>query len=155
MNNWFCTTHMKTYNKTQKLTKQNDRIIDFANTKRKKSVGTQSKKKHKIKHIYQMNALQQSSSMRTNLHQRAWQVRSKPGQRRQQEFCKTETPREKILKQKMLNFDWSNFFNEKSMAAPEWPGRVKIHQFGVSKILNMGFQYLGDRISSHWSLCFD
>ena len=37
----------------------------------------------------------------------------------------------------MLNFDWSNFLNEKSMTAPEWPGRVKIHQSGVSKILNI------------------
>ena len=48
---------MKTCNKTQKLTKQNDRINNFANTKRKKSVGTQSKKKHKSKHICRMNAL--------------------------------------------------------------------------------------------------
>ena len=87
---------MKTCNKTQKLTKQNDRIIDFANTKGKKNVGTQNKKKHKSKHICRMNALQQSSSMRANPHQRAWQVRSKPVQRRQQEFCKTETPREKF-----------------------------------------------------------
>ena len=49
----------------------------------------------------------------------------------------------------MLNFDWSDFLNEKSMAAPEWPGRIKIYLFGFSKILNMEFPYLGDKISVH------
>ena len=47
----------------------------------------------------------------------------------------------------MLSFDWSDFLNEKSMEAPEWSGRVKIHRFGFSKILNMEFPYLGDKIS--------
>ena len=50
---------------------------------------------------------------------------------------------------KMLNFDWSDFLNEKSMAASEWPGRVRIHLFDFSKILNMEFPYLGDKISVH------
>ena len=58
-------------------------------------------------------------SLRVNMHQRTLHTRNKPGHGRQQKFSKIETP-EKIFKiKKIFNFDWSDFFNEKSIAASE------------------------------------
>ena len=89
---------MKTCNKTQKLTKQNDRTTNFARTKRKKNVSTQDKHPTHRKIILQMNALKQYLSMHVNVHQRTLHIRSKPGHGRQQQFCRSETPEEKFLK---------------------------------------------------------
>lgn len=57
-----------------------------------------------------------ASSVSKKMHNIALQGESKPGQRRQQRFLEKRNSRSKFFKIKILNFDWSDFFNEKLMA---------------------------------------
>ena len=98
---------MQTWNKQKTCT------TNFANIKRKKGVTTQGKTQSKARNTFQMNAMQEQTSMRTNVHQRTLQARSKPGRRCRQEFCESETPEENFLNKKMLNFWLVRFFKWK------------------------------------------
>ena len=92
-----------------------------------------------------MNAMQEQTSIRTNVHQRTLQARSKPGRRCRQEFCESETPEENFLNKKILNFDWSDFLNEKSMAACLSSGSDHFDRPVLSEILEIS-------MSTHISL---
>ena len=45
----------------------------------------------------------------------------------------------------MFNFDWSDSLNEKSMAAPEWSGRIKFISLASVKYLIWNFHTLGTK----------
>ena len=104
MNNWLCTTHIKTGTIMQNWNKQKKCTAKFARTKRKKGKQTQGKKPTQRNNLFWLNTYWECSSMRANPHQRAWQVRSKPGQRQRQEFRTIETADAIFLNKKNRKF---------------------------------------------------
>ena len=106
MINWLCTTHIKTGTIMQNWNKQKKCTAKFARTKRKKGEQTQGKKPTQRKKLFWLNTYWECSSMRANLHHRAWQVRNKPGQRRRHEFREIETADGNFLNKKNDDFNW-------------------------------------------------